>query len=193
MPVTVQQREAILALLSEGLDNKQIADQVGVTPGTVVSVKANLTMGKYPAYEGALSAEAEIAEIADAGDVKFSLERDLQMALRRTIEQLDPSLTIIDGDREQKVASGRIDITARDSDGAIVVIELKAGTADREAIGQVLGYMGDLMDDITPVKGILVAREFQPRAVSAARAVPNLRIVQYGFRFNFETVTGAVS
>src|SRR5580693_4759109 len=33
------------------------------------------------------------------------------MVLRRSIEQLDPGLTIIDGDREQTVASARIDIT----------------------------------------------------------------------------------
>jgi hypothetical protein len=33
------------------------------------------------------------------------------MVLRRSIEQLEPGLTIIDGDREQTVASARIDIT----------------------------------------------------------------------------------
>jgi hypothetical protein len=32
------------------------------------------------------------------------------MVLRRSIEQLEPGLTIIDGDREQTVASARIDI-----------------------------------------------------------------------------------
>jgi RecB family endonuclease NucS len=43
-------------------------------------------------------------------------------------------LTIVDGDREQTVASGRIDIKACDREGITVVIELKAGTADRDAV-----------------------------------------------------------
>jgi hypothetical protein len=37
------------------------------------------------------------------------------MVLRRSIEQLEPGLTIIDGDREQTVASARIDITTGSS------------------------------------------------------------------------------
>ncbi|HXC27989.1 MAG TPA: endonuclease NucS domain-containing protein [Stellaceae bacterium] len=128
------------------------------------------------------------AEVASAVDTAFGLERDLQLALRRSIEQLEPGLMITDGGREQTVASGRIDITTRDKDGATVVIELKAGMADRETVGQILSYMGDLMDRETRVRGILVAREFLPRAISAARVTPNLRLVQYGFRFSFETV-----
>ena len=127
-------------------------------------------------------------EVADAFDTAFGLERDLQLALRRNIEQLEPGLTVIDGDREQIVASGRIDITARDRDGTTVVIELKAGTADRDAIGQILSYMGDLTDGTTRLRGIIVAREFSTRAIAAARVVPNIRLVRYGFRFSFDIV-----
>jgi endonuclease len=82
---------------------------------------------------------------------------------------------------------------ARDQLGATVVIELKAGRADRDSIGQILSYMGDLLDDKTRVRGILVAREFDARAVSAARAARDVQLVQYGFRFTFETVAGAVA
>jgi RecB family endonuclease NucS len=99
-------------------------------------------------------------------------------------------LTISDGDKERTVPSGRIDITARDRDGATVVIELKVGEADREAVAQLL-YMGDLTDKGARVRGILVAREFAPRAVSAARVIPSIRLVRYGFRFTFETVHGS--
>ena len=81
--------------------------------------------------------------------------------------------------------------SARDRDDATVVIELKVGVADRDAVGQILAYMGDLMDSSPSVRGIIVAREFHPRAVSAARAIPNIRLVQYGFHFTFETVRGA--
>ena len=188
VPVSTEQRKAIISLLSEGLENKQIAAQVGVTPGQVAAVKAHVTMRTYGGGES--NDTAEEAEIATAVDTAFGLERDLQMALRRNIDQLQPGLTVADGDKEQIVASGRIDIKARDQHGRIVVIELKAGEPDRDSIGQILAYMGVLMnqDDETHVRGILVAKEFTPRTVSAARAAANIRLVQYRFRFTFETV-----
>ncbi len=187
MPVSEAQRLAIVSYVNEGLSNQQVASHVGVSLGTVAAVKAHMTMGSYR--------EADDAEIvgdgsAEEAPVAFGLERDLQLSLRRNIEQLEPGLTIIDGDREQTVASGRIDITARDKDGVVVVIELKAGSADREAVGQILAYMGDLMEQSARVRGILIAREFLSRAVSAARATPNLRLAEYRVRFNFETVAG---
>ena len=82
----------------------------------------------------------------------FGLERDLQAALRDRdcIEQLEPGLEITDGGAERSVASGFIDITAKAPDGTVVVIELKAGTAHRAAIGQILSYMGDVAIITTP-------------------------------------------
>jgi len=132
------------------LDFKQIAKKLGVSPGTVASVKAHMTMGAYG--EG-----PEIEQIAEAIDATFGLERDLQLALRKYLDQLEPGLKIADDGKEQTVESGRIDITAEDSSGTTVVIELKAGPADRETIGQVLGYMGDMMMTKKSVRGILVA------------------------------------
>jgi len=185
MAVSPEQRQSIRSLLADGLDNQEIAAQVGVSPGTVAAVKAHMTMGTYGGGDSVPEAEPDVAS---AVDTAFGLERDLQLALRRNIEQLEPGLTIIDGDREQTAPSGRIDITARDEPGTTVVVELKAGPADRDAIGQILSYIGDLTDRTTGVRGILVAREFSARAVAAARAAPNILLVQYGFRFTFETV-----
>ena len=102
------------------------------------------------------------------------------------IDQLEPGLTIVDGGTERNVPAGRIDITAEAPDGALVVIELKAGRADLRAIGQVLSYMGSV--DHEPdraVRGILVAGDFEPRAVMAADAVPNLELRVYSFSFGF--------
>jgi hypothetical protein len=60
-------------------------------------------MGTYGEIGGATDTEAEVA---NAVDTAFGPERDLQMALRRSIEQLEPGLTLVDGDREQTVARG---------------------------------------------------------------------------------------
>ena len=165
-PVTAEQKTEILALLGQGVNRHEIAERLGVTPGQVSAVKAFAARGNR-------SVDIESDEVVgDAIETTFGLERDLQRALRDRIEQLEPGLKIINDGKEQVVPSGRIDITARDRDGVTVVIELKAGPADRDAIGQMLAYMGDLMQSAKSVRGVLVAGEFSPRAVAAARAAP---------------------
>ncbi len=129
-------------------------------------------------------------ELSKEGDAqKLSLERDMQIALRRDIKKLGRTLTIIDQDMERLVDSGLIDITCEDTvDRAIVVVELKAGRAQSSAVGQILGYMGDLAaeEEGRLVRGILVAHEFERRVIAAARAVPNLSLMRYSVEFRFE-------
>jgi len=127
------------------------------------------------------------ADAVDAIQTTFGLERDLQEALRSHIEQLEPGMKITDGGKEHILEVGRIDITAQDIQGRTVIIELKAGTADREVVGQILSYMGGV-NSKNPVRGILIAADFPKRAIAAARAVPNLQLKKYGFTFTFEEV-----
>ena len=116
---------------------------------------------------------------------RMGLERDLQIALRSKIEQLDPGLTVIDDGAERSVDSGRIDITARDSSGTTVVIELKAGVAGQKAVAQILSYMGDVSEEDGDVRGILVASGFDAKAKTASRMVPSLILRKYDVRFTF--------
>lgn len=135
-----------------------------------------------PALAAPLQAEAEIADF----ERTFSLERDLQAALRHSIAQLEPGLSIVDGGSEHTVPSGRIDILAEDESGTRVVIELKAVRAPRDVVAQTLAYMGDIQQQTNgSVRGILVAPEFDPRAISAARVVPLLKLMTYAFSFSF--------
>jgi len=164
-------------------DSFAISEKVGVTRRQVDSV---LAWVKIRAQRGEIPEEEEIA---DAIGTRFGLERDLQDALRHRIDQLEPGLTIIDGNREQAVPPGRIDITARDREGIIVLIELKAGEADRDAIGQILGYMGDKLGVEKSVRGVLVAGDFTPRAIAAARAAQNIELRQYEISFTFAGVS----
>ena len=144
-------------------------------------------------FQGCSSEAREFAETVDmppsseeSTQQRFSLERDMQAALRRNITSLDPALEIVDDGAERAVNSGLIDITCEDS-AAIVVVELKAGKADSRAIGQILGYMGDLQEDEggKPVRGILVAHDFDKRAKAAARVVPTLTLKRYSIEFKF--------
>ena len=126
-------------------------------------------------------------EVLQDSPSSFSLERDLQRALRGNIEQLEPGLKITDGGTERTVDAGRIDITAEDGGGNIVVIELKAGTAGMDSIGQILSYMGSIESpEGKDVRGILVAYDFDERLVMAAKAVPNISLKAYSVQFTFE-------
>jgi endonuclease len=139
--------------------------------------------------------DAESKESSEPLDVQaghwIALEQDMQNALRKGAADLEPGLTVVDGGRERKVASGFIDITAKDVSGALVVIELKAGIARRDAVAQILSYMGDLAleDRSSAVRGVLVAAEFDPKAVAAARVVPQLALRSYSITFKFTPVS----
>jgi RecB family endonuclease NucS len=178
-----EQQTQIIALIEQGLSSPEIAQRVGVGIMVVAGYKAAL----------ARASKAESEEVVAAVETTFRLERDLQDALRRNIEQLESGLKIADGGKEQKVASGFIDITAQDQQGQVVVIELKAGTADRETIGQILGYMGDLSIKEKPVRGIIVAREFAIAAISALGAVTDLQLKKYSYKFSFESIDRATT
>ena len=119
---------------------------------------------------------------------QFDLEKNLQSELRREIHQLEAGLEIVDDGTERSVVSGFIDILAKDTSGALVVIELKAGLAKREAIVQITGYMGDLIEEEpgTTVRGILVAADFDKSCRSAVHAIPALKLKRYRFAFTFE-------
>ena len=118
---------------------------------------------------------------------RFSLEADLQCALRSNLAQLAPDLTVADDGSERTIATGRIDVLARDSGGAWWVIELKAGTASDRAVSQLAAYMGALAEEEDgDIHGLLGAHDFTGKAVYAARVIPGIRLKRYGFSFAFE-------
>jgi hypothetical protein len=192
MPLTDQIRQAIISRLQSGEDSARIAAELGLTRMQVAAVKAHMTMNSYGSGRDDSSPPVEDASLAEAVEVAlnttFGLERDLQRALRANISQLEEGLRIVDGGREHSNEAGRIDILAEDPSGTAVVIELKAGAVQPEAVAQILGYMGVVGADVPRVRGILVGGAFPQRVVYAARAVPNLALVRYTFRFSFETV-----
>lgn len=185
--ISENQKAQIISLLREGqLGREEIAAKVGVSPGTVSAIKAHITMGTYG---GSPASEAETDELIEAAEATFGLERDLQLALRSNIQQLEDGLVIVDNGKEYITDAGRVDILARDVNDTIVMIELKAGMAAPEALTQLLAYMGTISKQQgKAVRGVLVASDFHPRVVFAVRAVPNVKLRRYRFRFTFESV-----
>lgn len=110
----------------------------------------------------------------------FSYESELKIAVRRQLALVEPGLVEADGGRERAVATGRIDITARDANGHYVVIELKAGPCPMGALEQVLAYSTDLETETgTPCRAVLVASEFSERLRAAAQRATGIALVTY--------------
>jgi len=126
-------------------------------------------------------AEAEMAE-----GVVFKLEREMQAAVRKQLSALEQGLIEADGGQEITVATGRIDILAKDRDGKLVVIELKAGACPPGALEQTLGYAEALSEERgEPVRAYLIAAEFSDRIRAAAKRVTGLQLRSYEFSLRF--------
>lgn len=95
--------------------------------------------------------------IDDTGEFSMYLTEDeMQRVLSANPELIEPGLRTIR--RERHVAPGFIDIFARDTEGRLVVIEVKRRRADNEAAQQLHRYIKSLQsDDTANLRGILVA------------------------------------
>lgn len=188
--------KAIYAYFDEvGVDNAIYEKSLEIAKKIMPNTKYN--KGHYSWYRNKYremneTSEVEIAkavEDEEIAEITFGLERDMQSALRANIEQLESGLKIIDGGNERITDAGRIDITASDRNGNIVVIELKVGDASPKIIAQALAYMGAVAEsDKKNVRGILVAGDFHKQVIWAAKAIPNLQLKKYKFQFKFESV-----
>ena len=120
----------------------------------------------------------------------FKLEREMQAAVRRQLNELEPGLVEADGGRERSVATGNVDIVARDSSGGLVVVELKAGLCPATALEQVLGYADALAEEENePVRAFLVAGDFSDRTRAASRRTQDLKLCKYEFRLQFHDLS----
>ena len=75
------------------------------------------------------------------------------------------------------------------SKDGLVVIELKAVKAKDTALGQLLGYVGCVMQNNSNVRGILVASDFDKRVVFAVKALSNIKLVKYELSFKLNEIT----
>ena len=120
----------------------------------------------------------------------FRLEREMQVAVRRQLDELESGLVECDDGVERTVATGKIDIVARDQQGGLVVIELKSGLCPPPALEQVLGYADALAEETGEVvRAYLIAGEFTDRTRAAARRTNDLKLRSYEFKVRFNTIS----
>ena len=144
---------------------------------------------------GEIGDEVQAPEQAaeEAIDTSLSLEADLEDALAGNLTQLEKGLRLYEtngaaGRQVDAKEAGRIDLLAVDPDENLVVIELKAGDADRQVCGQIQAYMGWVKQHLAgsrSVRGMIIAHDFTDRAKLAATVVPGLSLKKYRVNFVF--------
>jgi RecB family endonuclease NucS len=80
---------------------------------------------------------------------------------------------------------------AIDKKGGLVVIELKAGKAKDDALGQLLGYMGFVSGNIAKgkaLRGYIIANDFDERLKYGVKSLPNVKLKAYKVNFRFEDI-----
>ena len=133
--------------------------------------------------------DAEEIEVEESIEASVSLERDLHLYFAARVNEIESGLSLVENGSEYQTEAGRIDLLTRDEKNHLVVIELKAGKAKDNALGQVLGYIGCLSASESNVRGILIASGFDSRVVFAARGLSNVKLVKYQLSFNLQEIT----
>ena len=133
-------------------------------------------------------------EVPPAPSVEMALwERDLQRFLSRNLAIIEAGLSADPGYQLQEYSSdvGRMDFLCRDARNNWVVIELKADLATDDAVGQILGYMSwvrDNLPDGSTVRGILVCKDATGRVKAAAKWIPSLCIKRFDLNCSIENM-----
>lgn len=141
--------------------------------------------------DGSSEPEDDNGPDVESNKISLTMEKDLELFLYNDISSLEPGLDLPRDieTRQSSVEGGRIDILAKDSEEAYVVIELKAGKAKDQALAQLLAYMGDIAEkDDSRVRGILVAHSFSDRLIRASKLVPSIKLMKYNIQFSFESI-----
>ena len=96
-----------------------------------------------------MAEELRIWSVRESGEVaplsplqQMPTELEFEELLVRNPDMLESSLKLVG--RQTPTQTGWLDLLAVDSDGRLVVYELKRGTLAREAVTQILDYASDL-------------------------------------------------
>lgn len=118
---------------------------------------------------------------------EFAYESDLQSFLAKNLSTIEPGLTLFEGEGitgiEFPVGGRFIDILGIDSQGRLVVIELKVSRGYDRVVGQLLRHMAWIerhqAEPGQEVRGVIVAREISEDLKLACMNIPNVELFEY--------------
>ena len=148
-----------------------------------------------PTITGLLQTEDE-EQFVHSGGSEFAYERDLQNYLARNLHLVETGLKLYNVDGitgvEYPVGGRRIDILAVDSEGSLVVVELKVSKGHDRVIGQILRYLGwinaNLAEEGQKVRGIIIAKDITDDLRLACSMTQDISLREYSISFSLDKV-----
>ena len=139
--------------------------------------------------------EEPITEYASTNG-EFAYESDLRNYLSKNLNALEPGLRMYEDEGitgiEFPVGGRFIDILAVDSDGGLVVIELKVSRGYDRVVGQLMRYLAwvkkNLAEPSQKVRGVIVAREISEDLLLACSMVPDVSLFEYELSLSLKRV-----
>jgi len=127
--------------------------------------------------------------------IEVSRESDLRRYLTEHPERIERGMTLVSDFQEiLPEGAGIPDLICRDEKGKYVAVELKAGQAEYDALGQVVSYKGAIISKTkSNVRGIIVASGFDDKIRFGAQIIDSqgLRLAElkkYSMNFDLEDV-----
>lgn len=138
--------------------------------------------------------EENIETPVTAGE--FAFERDLRNYLAKNLSSLEQGLRLYEEEEitgiEFPVGGRFIDILATDSNGGLVVIELKVSRGYDRVVGQLMRYVAwikkNLAENDQHIRGMIVAREISEDLVLACSLVPDVELYEYELSLSLSRV-----
>jgi len=117
----------------------------------------------------------------------FAAESQLRDYLASRLELVEDGLQLYVDDYgntgvEYETPVGRVDLLAEDSDGGLVVIELKVARPPDSVVGQLLRYMGWVRRHMAapkPLRGVIIAAHASERIRYAVADLPDVCLKEY--------------
>jgi hypothetical protein len=112
-------------------------------------------------------------------------ERNLEDFVVGQLDAIEPGLRL--EERQKSTPAGRIDLLCKDGTGRYVVVELKRAQGTDQVVGQILRYMGWLIETYgaAKVRGMVIVGNEDQRLKYALKAVSNVQVKE--FRINFKS------
>ena len=123
--------------------------------------------------------------------VNLTIKKDLKNYLRKNIAQLEPGLKLLTEEGlNVSVKAAKIDVLATDSRGSLVVVKLKEAIAHMSTLGEILKSITSIRNEIgqRSIRGKIVAEDFDNEIILAVRKSPNVSLVKYKVKYDFEVV-----
>lgn len=124
-------------------------------------------------------------------ELNLNIQKDLRKYLRRDITRLEPGLKLFTEEGlDVLIEEAKIDILAMDSKGNLVVVKLKKDTTHISALSQILNSMALIKNELgeRSIRGTIVSEDFDNEIILAVRRTPNVSLVKYKVKYDFEVV-----